>query len=164
MVDFGTAIDGRRMKGNTGNGAEKGTRNEEKKKQSKFESAAIRKPTWIPKISKSDKTKKKRKIKKAEDLQFEAADELADAHYTTRYPITALKKYITENKLKSEADLKATENKIEEIFADKSPVPARNKLLENVFSDPRGFKIRHDEKYRYEDPKFIKGTAQICSI
>ncbi|GER46431.1 S-adenosyl-L-methionine-dependentmethyltransferases superfamily protein [Striga asiatica] len=30
-----------------------------------------------PKISKSDKTKKKRKIKKAEDLQFEAADELA---------------------------------------------------------------------------------------
>ncbi|GER38414.1 pyruvate dehydrogenase E1 alpha [Striga asiatica] len=159
------------MKGNTGNGAEKGTRNEEKKKQSKFESAAIRKPTWIPKISKSDKTKKKRKIKKAEDLQFEAADELADvaekAHYTTRYPITAFKKYITESKFENEADLKATENKIEEIvedfveFADKSPVPARNKLLENVFSDPRGFGIRHDEKYRYEDPKFIEGTAQV---
>ncbi|GER33083.1 pyruvate dehydrogenase E1 component subunit alpha [Striga asiatica] len=89
------------------------------------------------------------------------------AHYTIRYPITALKKYITENKLENEADLKATENNIEEIvedfveFADKSPVLARNKLLENVFSDPRGFGIGPNGKYRYEDPKFTEGTAQV---
>ncbi|GER27072.1 pyruvate dehydrogenase E1 component subunit alpha [Striga asiatica] len=97
-------------------------------------------------------------------------DELRDpaekAHYAARDPITALKKYIIENKLASEAELKAIEKKIEEVleesveFADKSPVPARSQLLENVFADPRGFGIGPDGKYRCEDPKFTEGTAQ----
>ncbi|GER37641.1 pyruvate dehydrogenase E1 alpha, partial [Striga asiatica] len=81
---------------------------------------------------------------------------LREAHYTTRYLIIALKKYLTENKLESEADLKATENKIEDIvgdfveFADKSPGLERR---------GRGFGIEPDGKYIYEDPKFTEGTA-----
>ncbi|KAK4402422.1 Pyruvate dehydrogenase E1 component subunit alpha-3, chloroplastic [Sesamum angolense] len=98
-------------------------------------------------------------------------DELRDpaekAHYATRDPITALKKYILENNLASEAELKAIEKKIDEVvedaveFADESPVPARSQLLENVFADPRGFGIGPDGKYRCEDPKFTEGTAQV---
>ncbi|CAA2970936.1 pyruvate dehydrogenase E1 component subunit alpha-3, chloroplastic [Olea europaea subsp. europaea] len=98
-------------------------------------------------------------------------DELRDpaekAHYATRDPITALKKYLLENSLASESELIAIEKKIEEVvedaveFADESPVPARSQLLENVFADPRGFGIGPDGKYRCEDPKFTEGTAQV---
>ncbi|CAI9768814.1 unnamed protein product [Fraxinus pennsylvanica] len=98
-------------------------------------------------------------------------DELRDpaekAHYATRDPITALKKYMAENKLAAEAELKVIEKKIDELvedaveFADKSPVPARSQLLENVFADPRGFGIGPDGKYRCEDPKFTQGTAHV---
>ncbi|KAG6413330.1 hypothetical protein SASPL_126039 [Salvia splendens] len=98
-------------------------------------------------------------------------DELRDpaekARYATRDPITALKKYLFENNLANEAELKAVDKKIDEIiedsveFADASPVPARNQLLENVFADPRGFGIGPDGKYRCEDPKFTEGTAQV---
>lgn len=78
-----------------------------------------------------------------------------------------MKKYLFENNLATEAELKAIDKKIEEVvedsveFADKSPVPARNQLLENVFADPRGFGIGPDGKYRCEDPKFTEGTAQV---
>ncbi|KAK4342393.1 hypothetical protein RND71_038209 [Anisodus tanguticus] len=88
-------------------------------------------------------------------------------HYATRDPITALKKYMFENNLVNEAELKAIDKKIDELveesveFADASPVPARNQLLENVFADPRGFGIGPDGRYRCEDPKFTEGTAQV---
>ncbi|KAK6784633.1 hypothetical protein RDI58_018088 [Solanum bulbocastanum] len=98
-------------------------------------------------------------------------DELRDPaeknHYATRDPITALKKYMFENNLVNEAELKAIDKKIDELveesveFADASPVPARNQLLENVFADPRGFGIGPDGRYRCEDPKFTEGTAQV---
>lgn len=98
-------------------------------------------------------------------------DELRDpgekAHYSSRDPIIALKKYLTENNLVSEADLKAIEKKIDEVveeaveFADGSPTPPRSQLLENVFADPKGFGIGPDGKYRCEDPKFTEGTAQV---
>ncbi|KAL4353430.1 hypothetical protein GQ457_06G031040 [Hibiscus cannabinus] len=98
-------------------------------------------------------------------------DELRDpaekAHYAARDPITALKKYLTENNLASEAELKAIDKKIDEVvevaveFADESPVPPRSQLLENVFADPKGFGIGPDGRYRCEDPKFTQGTAHV---
>lgn len=89
------------------------------------------------------------------------------SHYAARDPITALKKYLFDNSLATEEELKAIEKKIDEIvedsveFADESPVPARSQLLENVFADPRGFGIGPDGRYRCEDPKFTEGTAQV---
>lgn len=89
------------------------------------------------------------------------------ARYAARDPITALKKYLIENKLAKEADLKAIEKKIDEViedaveFADESPHPSRSQLLENVFADPKGFGIGPDGSYRCEDPKFTEGTAQV---
>ncbi|XWS35955.1 hypothetical protein CRYUN_Cryun20dG0041100 [Craigia yunnanensis] len=98
-------------------------------------------------------------------------DELRDpaekAHYAARDPITALKKYLFENSLASEAELKAIDKKIDEVvedaveFADESPLPARSQLLENVFADPKGFGIGPDGQYRCEDPKFTEGTAHV---
>ncbi|GFZ04987.1 pyruvate dehydrogenase E1 alpha [Actinidia rufa] len=98
-------------------------------------------------------------------------DELRDpaekAHYATRDPIAALKKYMIENKLVNEAELKAIDKKIDEVvedaveFADASPHPARSQLLENVFADPKGFGIGPDGRYRCEDPKFTEGTAHV---
>ncbi|KAK8711402.1 hypothetical protein V6N13_146685 [Hibiscus sabdariffa] len=98
-------------------------------------------------------------------------DELRDpaekAHYAARDPITALKKYLTENNLASESELKAIDKKIDEVvedaveFADESPVPPRSQLLENVFADPKGFGIGSDGRYRCEDPKFTQGTAHV---
>ncbi|KAF9600813.1 hypothetical protein IFM89_012552, partial [Coptis chinensis] len=98
-------------------------------------------------------------------------DELRDAgeknHYNTRCPIAALKKYIFENNLATEADLKTIDKKIDELieeaveFAEASPLPPRSQLLENVFADPKGFGIGPDGKYRCEDPKFTEGTAQV---
>ncbi|CAI9270833.1 unnamed protein product [Lactuca saligna] len=96
-------------------------------------------------------------------------DPAEKAHYAIRDPITGLKKYLTENKLASEADLKAIKKKIDEVveeaveFVDESPAPSRSQLLENVFADPRGFGlIGPDGSYRCEDPKFTEGTAQVC--
>nr|KAJ0195630.1 hypothetical protein LSAT_V11C700375910 [Lactuca sativa] len=98
---------------------------------------------------------------------YELRDPAEKAHYATRDPITGLKKYLTENKLASEADLKAIEKKINEVveeaveFVDESPAPSRSQLLENVLADPRGFAIGPDGSYRCEDPKFTEGTAQV---
>ncbi|KAH1196206.1 Pyruvate dehydrogenase E1 component subunit alpha-3, chloroplastic [Glycine max] len=89
------------------------------------------------------------------------------AHYAGRDPISALKKYMIENKLASEQELKTIDKKIEEVvedaveFADESPHPPRSQLLENVFADPKGFGIGPDGKYRCEDPKFTEGTAHV---
>lgn len=89
------------------------------------------------------------------------------AHYASRDPISALKKYIIENKLASEQELKSIEKKIDEVieeaveFAEESPVPHRSQLLENVFADPKGFGIAPDGSYRCEDPKFTQGTAHV---
>ncbi|KAI9173455.1 hypothetical protein LWI28_001593 [Acer negundo] len=98
-------------------------------------------------------------------------DELRDpsekSHYAARDPITALKKYMIENKLAREAELKAIEKKIDELveeaveFADASPHPDRSQLLQNVFADPKGFGIGPDGRYRCEDPKFTQGTAHV---
>ncbi|KAL8108960.1 hypothetical protein AgCh_025162 [Apium graveolens] len=98
-------------------------------------------------------------------------DELRDpaekAHYAARDPITSLKKYMVDNKLATEAELKDIEKKIDEVieeaveFAEESPAPSRSQLLENVFADPKGFGIGPDGKYRCEDPKFTEGTAQV---
>lgn len=89
------------------------------------------------------------------------------AHYASRDPITALKKYLIENSLASEVELKAIEKKIDEVvedaveFADESPHPPRSQLLQNVFADPKGFGIGPDGRYRCEDPKFTEGTAHV---
>lgn len=89
------------------------------------------------------------------------------ARYAARDPIAALKKYLVENKLASEQELKGIEKKIDTVveeavdFADESPLPGRSQLLENVFADPKGFGIGPDGKYRCEDPKFTEGTAHV---
>lgn len=89
------------------------------------------------------------------------------AHYAARDPITQFKKYVLDNGLATEADLKAIDKKIDEVveeavdFADESPLPVRSQLLENVFADPRGFGIGPDGRYRCEDPGFTAGTAQV---
>ena len=89
------------------------------------------------------------------------------ARYAARDPITAFRKYLLENKLASEQELKAIEKKVDELvedaveFADASPHPVRSQLLENVFADPKGFGIGPDGRYRCEDPKFTEGTAQV---
>ncbi|GMH31323.1 hypothetical protein Nepgr_033166 [Nepenthes gracilis] len=81
-------------------------------------------------------------------------------HYAARDPIKAFKKYLLENSLADEAELKAIEKKIDELvedsveFADQSCFPTREQLLENVFSDPKGFGIGPDGSYRCEDPNF----------
>ena len=61
----------------------------------------------------------------------------------------------------------AIEKKVDDIvedsveFADQSPMPEPSQLLENVFPDPKGFGIDWDGKYRFEDPKFSQGTADV---
>lgn len=89
------------------------------------------------------------------------------AHYAARDPIVALKRYLVEQDLATESELKAIEKRIDEViedsveFADASPVPPRSQLLENVFADPKGFGIGPDGKYRCEDPGFTQGTAHV---
>lgn len=78
-----------------------------------------------------------------------------------------MKKYLFENKLATDQELKTIDKKIDEIleeaveFADNSPPPPRSQLLENVFADPKGFGIGPDGRYRCEDPKFTEGTAHV---
>lgn len=40
-------------------------------------------------------------------------------------------------------------------------VQDKGQLLENVFADPRGFGIGPDGRYRYEQPGFTSGTAEV---
>ncbi|MEW5310809.1 MAG: hypothetical protein WDW38_002570 [Sanguina aurantia] len=89
------------------------------------------------------------------------------AHYAARDPIPKFRSYMIDNSLMSEADIKALEAEVmEEIedsvrFAEESPKPEKGQLLENVFSDPRGFGIAPDGRYRYELPGFSSGTAAV---
>ena len=46
-------------------------------------------------------------------------------------------------------------------FADASPNPGKGQLLENVFSDPRGFGIGENGQYRYLQPGFTSGEAEM---
>ena len=99
------------------------------------------------------------------DLITSLTDE--KSHYASRDPIAQLKKYIIQQNLASEAELKSIDKKIDDVveeaveFADASPLPPRSQLLENVFADPKGFGIGPDGKYRCEEPKFTQGTAQV---
>ncbi|OIT08680.1 serinethreonine-protein kinase-like protein acr4 [Nicotiana attenuata] len=82
------------------------------------------------------------------------------SRYTMRNHIAALKKYLCENNLAEELELKVTDKKNGELveeaieFADATPVPARSQLVENVVADPRSFVIGPDRSYRSENSKF----------
>ena len=39
-----------------------------------------------------------------------------------------------------------------------------SQLLENVFADPKGFGIGPDGRYRYENPGFTAGTAEVGTV
>jgi len=89
------------------------------------------------------------------------------AKYAARDPIPQLKKYLIDNKLASEETIDSWEKEIDEVvedcieFADASPKPGMNQLLENVFADPRGFGIGEDGQYRYMQPGFTSGQAEM---
>lgn len=89
------------------------------------------------------------------------------AHYAARDPIPQLRAYILEHSLCAESDLKAIEQRVhDEVeeavkFAEESPKPERGQLLENVFSDPRGFGIAENGQYRFETEGFSSGTAIV---
>jgi pyruvate dehydrogenase E1 component alpha subunit len=88
-------------------------------------------------------------------------------HYAARDPIPQLKTFMLKNGLATEADIKAIEKSVaEEVddcveFAERSPKPDMSQLLENVFADPKGFGIGPDGRYRYEQPGFTAGTADV---
>lgn len=75
---------------------------------------------------------------------------LAPSLSFTTCTIPQLRQYMLDNKLVTEAEIKAIDARVaEEIedsvkFADESPKPDRGQLLENVFADPRGFGIGED--------------------
>ena len=76
--------------------------------------------------------------------------------FAQKDPIPAFKKKLLDLGLFSEDELKAMEKEVEAgveaavEFADASPKPEESQLLENVFSDPKGFGIGEDGKYLYE--------------
>lgn len=88
-------------------------------------------------------------------------------HYAARDPIPQLKQYMLSKGLATEGDLKEIEARVAaEVddcveFADNSPKPDMSQLLENVFADPKGFGIGPDGRYRYEQPGFTAGTADV---
>jgi len=88
-------------------------------------------------------------------------------HYAARDPIPQLKEYMLKNGLATEEEIKALDKSVEEEvedcvkFADESPKPDMSQLLENVFADPKGFGIGPDGRYRYEQPGFTAGTAEV---
>ncbi|OIT23234.1 dna-directed rna polymerase 3, chloroplastic [Nicotiana attenuata] len=89
-------------------------------------------------------------------IQFHIAATIASAeknHYAIRDSVTNLKKYMFENNLDSDVELKVTDMKIHELdedtveFAYASPVLAHIKLLENEFTNPSSFKIGPDRRH-----------------
>ncbi len=84
-----------------------------------------------------------------------------------RDPIPQFRKYMLDNKIFTEEEIKAIDKEVEEIveesvrFAEESPKPDRGQLLENVFADPKGFGIGADGQYRYLAPGFSSGTAEV---
>jgi len=89
------------------------------------------------------------------------------AKYQARDPIPAFQKYLIESNLATQEEISAWEKEIDEVveecveFADASPNPSKGQLLENVFSDPRGFGIGEDGQYRYLQPGFTSGEAEM---
>lgn len=47
------------------------------------------------------------------------------------------------------------------VFSEESPRPSKSQLLENVFADPRGFGVAATGEYRYQQPGFTSGEAQM---
>ncbi|KAG7668632.1 hypothetical protein Ndes2526B_g03743 [Nannochloris sp. 'desiccata'] len=98
-------------------------------------------------------------------------DELRDKkekdHYAARDPIPQFRNYMLKNGLATEEEIKALEQSVtDEVedcvkFADESPKPDMSQLLENVFADPKGFGIGPDGRYRYEQPGFTSGLAEM---
>lgn len=88
-------------------------------------------------------------------------------YWQARDPIPAFRKFALEEGLMSDADVKDIEKQVTaEVedavkFADESPKPERGQLLENVFADPKGFGVSPDGRYRYEQPGFGSGTADV---
>ncbi|KAI4371909.1 hypothetical protein MLD38_010205 [Melastoma candidum] len=74
-------------------------------------------------------------LKEADCDHVTLRDPAEKARYAARDPISALKKYMLENDLATEADLKAIKKKIDEVvedvveFADESPVPAKSPAI-----------------------------------
>merc|ERR1719160_696948 len=77
-------------------------------------------------------------------------------HYAERDPIPRFEKYLTAEGILSAEDLTRIKKEVEADveaaveFADESPRPSEGQLLENVFSDPKGFGIGEDGRYLYE--------------
>lgn len=75
--------------------------------------------------------------------------------------------YMTSNGLVTAEEVQEIRKKVDAVvddavdFADKSPIPERSQLLENVFTDPRGFGVAMDGRYHYERPGFTEGTANV---
>jgi pyruvate dehydrogenase E1 component alpha subunit len=84
-----------------------------------------------------------------------------------RDPLPAFQAFCKKHSLLSDDDFKAIDEEVKAIveesveFADQSPKPEKGQLLENVFSDPRGFGIGPDGKYRYTQPGFTSGSVQV---
>lgn len=87
--------------------------------------------------------------------------------YAARDPIPQFKKWVLEEKILSEQQLSDIEKDVEAVvedavqFAEESPKPEKGQLLENVFADPKGFGIAANGRYRYEQPGFGSGTADV---
>lgn len=87
--------------------------------------------------------------------------------YAARDPLPAFQAFCKSHKLLSDKDFKELDQKVKDIvdaaveFADNSPRPEKGQLLENVFSDPKGFGIAPDGEYRYTKPGFTSGSVSI---
>merc|ERR1712094_117222 len=62
-------------------------------------------------------------------------------HYAERDPIPRFEKYLTAEGILSAEDLTRIKKEAAVECADESPRPSEGQLLENVFSDPKGFGI-----------------------
>ncbi|OIT01249.1 pyruvate dehydrogenase e1 component subunit alpha-3, chloroplastic [Nicotiana attenuata] len=74
-------------------------------------------------------------------------------HHVMQDPITTWKKYMSEENLTSEVELKGIDKKIDKLvkeveFADASPVRDHSQLLEHVFADPRSCRIGPDPRHK----------------
>lgn len=84
-----------------------------------------------------------------------------------RDPLPAFQKFCKENKLLKDADFASIDADIKAIvqeavdFSEESPRPDMSQLLENVFSDPKGFGIAEDGAYRYTKPGFTSGQVEV---
>jgi len=87
--------------------------------------------------------------------------------FAARDPIPAFEKHLLGAGLASGEELAALRKEVDGVveeavaFAEASPSPQRSQLLENVFSDPKGFGIARNGNYHYEEPGFSEGTANV---